>query len=306
MILDSDMLTRLEPLEFKARRIVEGFISGLHTSPHHGFSVEFAEHRPYNSGDELRHLDWKVYGKTERFYVRRYVEETNLRTYLLLDTSSSMYFRHFAGWSKLRYGVHLVAALIHLLHRQRDAAGLVTFDHTIREQFPAKTSPSHLHRLYAHLDGLLESESSASIEKRTSASAELLHELAETFEKRSLVVIVSDLFDPSGEVDKLIEALKHLRHRDHEVLLFHLLEHRSERELDFPEGRYLFEDMETGEELELTPAEVMESYRRLLSDHIRQFGLACSEANIDYEEIDTRGPFDRALFSWLGKRKRIR
>lgn len=305
MLLNPDILTQLAPLELKARTIVEGFISGLHRSPYHGFSVEFAEHRPYNQGDDFKHIDWKVYGKTERFYVKRYEAETNLRAHVVMDVSSSMYFKHFAEWSKLRYAIHFAAALMYMMHRQRDASGLILFDDKVENQLPAKSSYSHLRLIYQHLENQLTLEKEASFKKRKSASAEALHQLAESLKRRSLVIILTDLFENVENHDALISALRHLRHQQHEVLLFNVLEHRSERELDFPDGKFIFEDMETGSEMEVIPAQVKEDYKKKVEEYTRQFKIACSEARVDFEEIDTQSSFDLALLAYLNKRKKL-
>jgi len=306
MILDPDLLTQLAPLDLKARTIVEGFISGLHRSPFHGFSVEFAEHRPYNQGDDFKHIDWKVYGKTERFYVKRYEAETNLRAHIVLDVSSSMYFKHFADWSKLRYAIHYAASLVYMMHRQRDACGLVLFDDTIRQLFPAKSSYSHVRMLYNELEKELKREKEMSREQRGSASADALHELAESLKRRSLVIILTDLFENASSHDALISSLRHLRHQKHEVLLFNVLEHKSERQLDFPDGKFLFEDMETGSEIEVIPAQVKEDYKQKVNEYTQKFKIACNEARVDFEEIDTQSPFDLALLAYLNKRKRLK
>lgn len=305
MILDPDLITQLAPLDLKARTIVEGFISGLHRSPFHGFSVEFAEHRPYNQGDDFKHIDWKVYGKTERFYVKQYEAETNLRAHVVLDTSSSMNFKHFADWSKLRYSIHYAASLIHMMHRQRDACGLVTFDDNINLNFPPKSSTSHVRLLFSELEKILESERNQAKTRRKSASAKALHDMAEKLKRRSLVVILTDLFENVEHHEALISALKHLRHQRHEVLLFNVLEHRSERELDFPDGKFLFEDMETGSELEIIPAQVKKEYQKKVDEYTHKFRIACSDAGVDFEEIDTQSPFDLALLAYLNKRKRL-
>jgi uncharacterized protein (DUF58 family) len=305
MILDSDILTQLAPLEMKARNIVEGFISGLHRSPYHGFSVEFAEHKPYNQGDDFKHIDWKVYGKTERFYVKQYEAETNLRAHVVLDVSSSMYFKHFADWSKLRYSIHLAASLMYMLHRQRDASGLVLFDDKVRAEFPAKSSYNHLRMLFQKLEDQLVEEQEKSELQRTSASANAIHQLAESLKKRSLVIILTDLFENVENHDALMSALRHLRHQKHEVLLFNVLEHRSERELDFPDGKFLFEDMETGSEMEVIPAQVKDDYQKKVKEYTSNFKIACSEARVDFEEIDTQSPFDLALLAYLNKRKKL-
>ncbi|MCC5914166.1 MAG: DUF58 domain-containing protein [Balneolaceae bacterium] len=307
MILNSDILTRLAPLEMKARHIVEGFISGLHRSPYHGFSVEFAEHKPYNQGDDFRHIDWKVYGKSERFYVKRYEAETNLRAHVVLDISSSMDFKHFADWSKLQYSIHLAASLMYMLHRQRDACGLILFDDDIREEYRARSSQKHLRHLYSRLEEWLSDASGSrdTLERRSSASARALDNLAERLKKRSLVIVLTDLFENVENHDALLSSLRHLRHEKHEVLLFNVLEHKSERELDFPDGKYLFEDMETGSEMEVVPAQVKEEYRKKVAEYTTRFKIACNEARIDFEEIDTMSAFDLALLAYLNKRKKL-
>jgi len=305
MLLNPDILTQLAPLELKARTIVEGFISGLHRSPYHGFSVEFAEHRPYNPGDDFKHIDWKVYGKRERFYVKQYEAETNLRAYVVLDTSTSMNFRYFAEWSKLRYAIHYAAALMYMMNKQRDATGLILFDKEIRNFYPAKSSYSHLRMLFGQLENLLENHGGASEERRVSASADAIHHLAENLKNRSLVIILTDLFENVSGHEQLISSLKHLRHRKHEVLLFNILEHKSERELDFPDGKFLFEDMETGSEIEVIPAQVRQDYKNKIEEYSKKFKIACSEAQVDFEDIDTQSPFDLALLAYLNKRKRL-
>lgn len=305
MLLKPDLLSQLAPLELRAKKIVEGFISGLHKSPYYGFSVEFAEHRPYNPGDDLKHVDWKVYAKTERFYVKQYEEETNLRCYLLLDTSSSMYFKYFAEWTKLRYGINFGAALIYLMHRQRDACGLIPFSDEIEAFIPAKSSYTHLRLLFTELEKRLEEEKQGRTSKKGTATAEVIHEVAERLKHRSLIVIVTDLFEHADKHDNLISSLKHLRHRNHEVILFNVMERKSERELDFPDRRFVMEDMETGSKMEVLPAQVREDYKKKVAEYTHRFKMACSEFQIDFEEIDTQEAFDLALLAYLNKRKNL-
>tara|TARA_R110000868_G_scaffold235273_8_gene489132 strand:- start:37092 stop:38012 length:921 start_codon:yes stop_codon:yes gene_type:complete len=305
MILKPSILSKLSSIELRAKKIVEGFISGLHRSPYHGFSVEFAEHRPYNPGDDFKHIDWKQYGKKERFYVKQYEEETNLRCYVLLDTSSSMHFKHFGEWSKLRYGAHFAASLMYLMHRQRDASGLIPFNTGIETIIPAKGTYAHLRQIYLELEKQLVREDNAEEEKRKTASAKVIHEVADRLNHRSLVVIITDLFENVEEHEAMISSLKHLRHRKHEVLLFNVLEKRSERELDFSENRFVFEDMESDAEIEVIPAQVREDYKAKVAEYTHRFKMACSEFEIDFEEIDTEGEFDQALLAYLNKRKKL-
>ena len=305
MLIKPELISQLAPLELKARKIVEGFISGLHRSPYHGFSVEFAEHRPYNPGDELKHIDWKVFAKTERYYVKQYEEETNLRCYVLLDTSGSMHFSYFAEWSKLKYSIHFAAALMYLMNRQRDACGLIPFSEDIEAFYPARSARSHLRQLFVELENRLQEEDNEEAGRKKTATAEVIHELAERLKHRSLVVVLTDLFENREQHENLLSSLRHLRHRKHEVLLFNVLEHQSERELDFPDNRFVLEDMETGSSMEVLPAQVREDYRRKVAEYTRQFKIACSEFQIDFEELDTQKPFDLALLAYLNKRRKL-
>lgn len=304
MIISPEIISQLAPLEMKARHIVEGFITGIHKSPYYGFSVEFAEHRPYNTGDELRHVDWKVYGKSERFYVKQFEEETNLRCYVLLDISSSMHFQYYADWDKLRYGTHLAAALIHLMHRQRDATGLITFDEKVREFFPPRTSQSHVRLLYSALSKYLEKPDKKAARHKT-ASADVLHELAERLEKRSMLIIITDLFENTKQYENLVESLKHLRHRKHDIVLLHIHEKRVERDLDLPDKKFVLTDMETGARMDVMPVQLRESYKEKMQEHVQQFKKACSEYQIDFFEVDTMEPFDKSLLAYLNRRRRI-
>jgi len=303
-MLTPEILNQITPFELRARQIVEGFITGLHKSPYYGFSVEFAEHRPYNPGDDIRHIDWKVFGKSERYFIKQFEEETNLRCHVVLDTSTSMLFKYHGVWSKLGYGAHFAAALLYLMHRQRDACGLVTFDDKIGDLIPAKSSYVHLRHIYTRLEPFVNQEGSEKTYRKT-ASAEVLHEIAERLERRSMIILISDLFENVAEQEQLLSALKHLRHRNHEVILFHMLEKRSERELDFPDGRYLFRDLETGDEMDLIPSQIRDSYKKEIERYTTAFKIACNEAHIDYEEVDTGAPFDLALLAYLNKRKRL-
>lgn len=305
MLLDHELLSQLAPLELRARKIVEGFISGLHKSPYYGFSVEFAEHRPYNTGDDLKHVDWKVYAKTGRFYVKQYEEETNLRCYVLLDTSSSMFYKYFGEWTKLRYATHFGSALLYLMNRQRDAGGLITFGEEIDTFIPAQSSASHVRMLFAELEQLLEQEEQGAGEQRKTATAQVIHEVAERLKHRSLVIILTDLFENVDQHDQLISALKHLRHRKHEVLLFNVMEQQSERDLDFPDRRMRMQDLETGAQMEIIPAQIRKDYKEKVEELTHRFKMACSEFQIDFEELDTQSDFDRALLAYLNKRKRL-
>ena len=299
--LDPVIISQLSNMELRARLIVEGFITGLHKSPYHGFSVEFAEHRPYNPGDELRHVDWKVYAKTDRHYVKQYEEETNLRHYVVLDTSSSMRYRHTAGVSKLEYGSYLAAALHFMMVKQRDATGLIAFDETIHTLLPPRSTQGYLRRLLAALQRLAETPEDG---KRTGA-ASVLDEVAERISRRSLVVVITDLFENIAAHDDLLKSLRHLRYRGHEVLVFHVLESDTERRFQFPDVPMRFRDMETGEEVTLQPSQLRANYAEAVQLFSERFRLRCREFNIDFVEMDTAEPYNTALLAYLNKRRTL-
>jgi len=299
--LDPVLVSQLENMEMRARLIVEGFITGLHKSPYHGFSVEFAEHRPYNPGDELRHVDWKVYAKTDRHFVKQYEEETNLRHYVVLDTSSSMRYKHAERLSKLEYGAYLASALHFLMVRQRDATGLIAFDERIHTLRSPKSTTSHVRNLLATIEKIVGNDST---EQRTSA-ASVLNEIAERIARRSLVVVITDLFENIAEHEMLLHALRHLRYRGHEVLVFHILESETERSFQFPDVPMRFVDMETAAELTLQPAQIRDTYTEAVRSFTDRFRMRCRERNIDFVELDTGQDYRQALMAYLNKRSRL-
>jgi uncharacterized protein (DUF58 family) len=299
--LDPAFIGQISNMELRARLIVEGFITGMHKSPYHGFSVEFAEHRPYNPGDELRHVDWKVYGKTDRHYVKQYEEETNLRHYVVLDTSASMRYKHSSGLSKLEYGAYLAGALHFMMVKQRDATGLIAFDEHIHTLRPPKSTPGYLRQLLSTLEHL----SSEPENNQKTGAASVLNEVAERIARRSLVVIITDLFENVGEHDELLNALRHLRYRGHEVLVFHILESETERHFRFPDVPMRFVDMETGEEMALQPSQLRENYAEAVKQFSTRFRARCRESNIDFVELDTAEPYGTALLAYLNKRGRF-
>lgn len=289
--LQPHVVSRLRSLNLIARLVVEGFMTGLHKSPYHGFSVEFAEHRQYMPGDDLRHMDWKVYAKTNRFVVKQYEQETNLKSYLLVDASASMsYTSH--SLSKLDYATHLAAALAYLMIKQRDAVGLLTFDEHIRRYLPPRSVHTFLHEILAEL------------ERTESASKTMMgrafHELAERIHRRGLIIIFSDLLD---NPDEILRGLKHFRHNHHQVIVFHILD-PYERNFDFKRSA-VFKDLETGETLPTQPWQIRGDYRQLVSRYIEKIKKQCREHCIDYMLMDTQEPYDRALLHYLLKRKKI-
>ena len=299
--LDPVAVSQLDSMELRARLIVEGFMTGLHRSPYHGFSVEFAEHRPYHPGDELRHVDWKVYAKTDRYYIKQYEEETNLRHYVVLDTSASMHYKGEAELSKLEYGAYLAAGLHHLMLRQRDATGLMAFDETVHTVRPPSAAPNHRRTLLKTLDALTRRDAAGT--QTNAASA--LNEVAERIGRRSLVVVITDLFENVGAHDDLLQALRRLRHRGHEVIVFHVLEGATERQFQFPDRPMLFRDVETGTEQMVHPAQLREHYAEAAEHFMERFRRSCLEHNIDFATLDTQTSYREALLSYLNKRQRL-
>jgi uncharacterized protein (DUF58 family) len=291
-LLTPEVLSRLKSLELKARLVVEGFIAGLHRSPYHGFSVEFAEHRQYMPGDPIRHIDWKVYAKSDRFYIKEFEEETNLKAYLLVDCSRSMAFASEKRIDKLTYSLQLAAALSFLMIKQRDAVGLVSFDEQINSYVPPRSAVSHLHIL------LREMEKFAASEKTN--IADTLHQMAERIKRRGLIILISDLIDEPSDV---LAGLKHFRHNKHEVIVFHVLDPR-ERDFAFP-LEAIFKDMETGEQINTLPWQVKGDYQKEIGKVIDRFSRECRMSNIDYVSLDTATPHDFSLLAYLNKRARL-
>ncbi len=290
-LLTPEALRRLANLNLVSRWVVEGFISGLHRSPFHGFSVEFAEYRQYVPGDDLRFLDWAAYGKSDRYYVKKFHSETNLKAHLLLDTSASMGYTS-GGPTKLRYGACLAASLARLMTRQQDAAGLVTFSDKILKFLSPKASPRHLRDLMTVLE--------AATPRAETKTGETLHALAESVKRRGLIVLISDLLD---DPEVVLKGLKHFRHKKHEVIVFHVLD---PAEVEFPfEGLADFKDMETGKKLQVLPLAVREAYLKAVGDFVARFKKGCNEALIDYQLALTSTPFDAFLARYLHKRARV-
>jgi len=289
--LDPAVISRLKGIDVKARLVVEGFVTGLHRGPYKGFSVEFAEHRPYMPGDPIRHIDWKVYGKTDRFYIKEYEEETNLRAYIILDASGSMGYTS-GGISKLEYGCYLGASLAYLMLKQQDSVGLLTFDTRIRKYIPPRSVGRHLHAILKELTEITPSE-----ETDLGVS---LYELAQRVKRRGLIIVISDLLD---DADKVVRGLKLFRHRKHEVIVFHVLD---PFEVNFPfENEVILKDMETGEEVPAVPWDIRREYKSQVAAWISRYRSVLRQSGIDYVPINTQTTFDVALFSYLEKRQRM-
>lgn len=286
-------------IELLAKQMVEGFITGLHRSPYHGFSVEFAEHVLYNPGESTRHINWKVFAKTDRLYTKRYEEETNLRCQILLDISPSMYLPQ-PNQEKLTFSILGAAAIMYMLSKQRDAVGLTTFADKIITQSQTRSVSSHIHKLLIQLENLMQ----APVQASESAIPSVIDLIAENIHRRSLVVIFSDLFmDSDPEV--LFSALAHLRHNQHEVLLFHVMDHTQEVEFAFKNKPYRFVDAETGSELKLFPQEIREKYQEAMQRRNQAIKLGCGQMKIDYVEANTRLGFDQILTSFLTRRAKM-
>ena len=290
--LQPDVVAKLANMELLARLVVEGFITGLHKSPYHGFSVEFAEHRQYMPGDEIKHIDWKIYGRTDRYYIKQFEEETNLKAYIVLDVSRSMTFSSGGRMTKLEYASYVAAALAHLMVQQRDAVGLAVYDEAVRSYMPPHATKSYLKEILRQLELLQGSNKTA--------TANSLHVVADRIKRRGLVIILSDLFDKPQEV---VTAFKHFRHKKNEVIVMQILD---PLERSFAFGRdAVFKDLETSEEMMTQPWHIQKAYQESMKKFLDTYKKECRENNIDYVLLDTATPFDTALFQYLHKRQRI-
>jgi len=306
--INSAHLQEYANLELIARQVVEGFIIGLHKSPFHGFSVEFAEHRLYNSGESTRHIDWKLFGRTDRMYVKRFEEETNLRCQIIIDHSSSMYYPLIEkpkpeNPNKITFSVYAAAALLYMLKKQRDAFGLSIFSDKIENHIQPRSSSVHHKYLMTLLGGLL--KENAVKEKRTTSAAEILHQLAESMHKRSLVVIFSDMMESQGNPDVVFSALQHLKHNKHEVILFHTVDRSTEIDFSFSNRPYRFVDLETGDDIKLLPSEVRNEYLKTMQQFSHELKMRCGQYGIDFVEADVKQGFRQILLPYLLKREKM-
>ncbi|MBC6993000.1 DUF58 domain-containing protein [Neolewinella lacunae] len=305
-LIDNEQVRNLGNFELLARQVVEGFIIGLHKSPFHGFSVEFAEHRIYNQGEPTRNIDWKVFARTDKMYTKRYEEETNLRCQIVIDTSSSMYFPEVTKTSeehvnKIRFSALAAASLMNLLMRQRDAFGLSFFDESVGLHTRPKSSTTHYRLLLTYLQNLIENPTR---DRKTSAAASL-HQIADSIHRRSLVMLFSDMFDDTEREDDLFAALQHLRHAKHEVILFHTVDKAKEIDFAFDNRPYEFIDMESGERVKLQPNQVKQYYVEQVRAYKERLRLKCLQYKIDYVEADINDGFRTVLQNYLVKRNRM-
>lgn len=295
-------------IELFAQQVVEGFITGKHKSPYHGFSVEFAEHSIYNSGESTKHIDWKLYARTGKLFNKRYEEETNLRCQLVIDASSSMYYpiinkKSLNNPNKLLFAIYASAVVMNLLKRQRDAVGLSIFTDKLEVHTPNKTTQRHHRILYNELDKLLAADPIK--ESRLTESSDVLHQISELLHQRSLVMIFTDFIHPKKSLDEQFEAYKHLKYKKNEIVLFYLQEPKTEQDLEFENKPYQFIDLESGEELKLNPNLYKKKYQDQVKDHFKDLQLKCFQYKIDLIKVDIRKGFNKILESYLTKRQKM-
>lgn len=300
--INRETLAQFGNLELLAKQVVEGFITGMHKSPFHGFSVEFAEHRLYNKGESTRHIDWKLYARTGKLFTKKYEEETNLRCQIVIDTSSSMFFPADSEHNKLEFSVLAAASLIELLKKQRDAVGISLFDEKVRLHTETKTSSSHHRYLFAELESLLKNYDGSQIKASTSES---LHEIAELSHKRSLIIIFSDLLDDPDKTEEFFRAIQHLKHKKHEVVLFHTLDASMEIDFELENRPYNLIDMETGEKIKLQPQEFQIEYNKAVKKYFHEIEMKCTDFGVDFTTCDINKGFHQVLLSYLLKRQKL-
>jgi uncharacterized protein (DUF58 family) len=300
--VNPDDIIQRTNLELLARQLVEGFITGLHKSPYHGFSVEFAEHRLYNEGESIRHVDWKVYARTDRLFTKRYEEETNLRCLIAIDTSPSMFYP-VKNKAKIRFTKFAAAALCYLLNRQRDAVGMCLFADSIKTLTPVKSSATHLDKILRLLN---EIDQEPPKDLKHTNVARVLDELAEKIHRRSLVLIFSDMFDSAEDPDQLFRSLQHLKHNKHEVVVFHVMDNQTELQFDFEDRPMEFVDLESGEKLRLNPGDVRKNYQSEARNFHNALKIRCNQYKIDFVEADVRSDFNLILQRYLIKREKMR
>lgn len=306
--IDQARFDEFSPLELLARQVVEGFITGLHKSPFHGFSVEFAEHRLYNQGESVKHIDWKLFGRSDKLFVKRFEEETNLRCQIVIDGSSSMYFpfRPADGQEaadKMTFSVYAAAAIMYMLRKQRDAAGLSVFSGEVVLHTRAHSNTLHHKYLFSEMEKLL--NPAGDVRGRHTSAARALHQIADNIHKRSLVVIFSDMLDNSDAAGELFPALQHLRHNKHEVILFHVYDRQLEVDFAYDNKPYRFVDMESGEELKVKPHEIRAGYHERMLAFKSDIAAKCASYHIDLVEADINQGYKQVLLPYLLKRVRM-
>lgn len=300
MKINLNDIRKYKNLELLARQMVEGFITGLHKSPYHGFSVEFSEHKQYNTGESTKNIDWKVYARTDKLFVKQFEEETNLRAHLVIDSSSSMYYPTENN-GKINFSILCAAALATTLQKQRDAISLVHFSDKIEYQSQMKSTSAHMHQQLAYLENLLQQSS----DHKTTASAQVIHTLAQKISRRGLVILFTDMFENTEELENTFLALQHLKHQRHEVLVFHVLDRKTEVDFEFSNRPHIFIDAETGEKLKLRPSEIKEHYQTQMADFLKEVEMKCHQLKIDYIPVDINEDFEKVMLSFFVKRRRM-
>jgi uncharacterized protein (DUF58 family) len=301
--IDRLRLTPFGNLELLAKQVVEGFITGLHKSPFHGFSVEFAEHRLYNSGESTRHIDWKLYARSEKLFTKKYEEETNLRCQIVIDGSSSMYFPKDGNITKYEFATYAAASLIELLRKQRDAVGLSIFTDKLDIHTAAKSSTAHHRFLYTELEKRLRDYEQS--ERKSTATIQSFHDVAELCHQRSLIIIFTDLLDDPNRIDELFQAFQHMKHNKHEVILFHVNQAKTEIDFNLDNRPYQLIDMETGESMMVQPAEMRTTYVDAMQRYMEEIKLRCANHQIDFVQADIDGGYNDVLIHYLLKRQRL-
>ena len=292
-------------LEILAKQVVEGFITGLHKSPFHGFSVEFAEHRLYNKGESTRHIDWKLFAKTEKLFIKRYEEETNLRSHIIIDNSASMHYPQMKEmdlqhYNKIGFAAFASAALLEILKRQRDAFGLSIYAEENEYYAPARGNEKHRRMLLDQLQGLIDTPSA-----KVTNTYGMLHEIAEKIHRRSLIFLFTDMFQSDKKEQELFEALRHLRYNKHDVVLFHTYDGQHELDFDFDDRPRKYTDVETGEQIQLYASQIREKYQEKMVDYFRELKYKCMQYKIDYVPVDIRDGFDQVLMTYLMRRSKF-
>ena len=293
-------------LELLAKQVVEGFIAGMHKSPFHGFSAEFAEHKVYNPGESTKHIDWKLYARTDRLYTKRYDEETNLRCHIILDNSSSMHYPETAGTSldnlnKVAFSALASASLMHILKKQRDAVGLSIYSDTYNFYSPEKGSERHHQMLLHKLSDAVVSKP----ETKTTETYKYLHQIAEKIHRRSLIFVFTDMFQTSENDEKLFEALRHLKHNKHEVVLFHVFDKEKEQNFNFDNRPKRFIDVETGDHINLYADNVKDNYEKAVKEYFTNLKIRCGQYRIKYVEADINAGFDSVLTTYMVERQKF-
>jgi uncharacterized protein (DUF58 family) len=302
-IIDRSKLGQFGTLELLAKQVVEGFITGMHKSPYHGFSVEFAEHRLYNTGESTRHIDWKLYGRSEKLFTKKYEEETNLRCQIVVDCSSSMFFPKGGDPDKYTFSVYAAASLIELLRRQRDAVGISLFTNELIFHSASKSSVAHLHYLYHELEKNLGTFKDDA--RKGTDTTQTLHAIADRCHRRSLIILFTDLLDDPSKIDELFGALQHMKHNKHEIILFHVAHKKTELDFTLEDRPYELIDMESGEHLKIRPEQIKEQYLESIRTYFEEIKLRCANYRIDFMPANIEDGYNSILLKYLLKRQKI-